>query len=122
MQPRNACVVLTGDEASCKQFVFARGLRALVAMRPRVWVLQLSSSLSRIMGCVCVCLARVCVCTGIGHVINMDLPKTFEDYVHRIGRTGRAGTKGGAKLFIIVDCRSTGVGWCHVCLSMTTCQ
>lgn len=25
---------------------------------------------------------------GIGHVINMDLPKTFEDYVHRIGRTG----------------------------------
>ncbi|GIL78706.1 hypothetical protein Vretimale_397 [Volvox reticuliferus] len=33
---------------------------------------------------------------GIGHVINMDLPKTFEDYVHRIGRTGRAGTKGRA--------------------------
>jgi len=26
---------------------------------------------------------------GIGHVVNMDLPKTFEDYVHRIGRTGR---------------------------------
>eukprot|EP00983_Pelagomonas_calceolata_P134840 1162100-Pelagomonas_calceolata.AAC.1 len=25
---------------------------------------------------------------GIGHVVNMDLPKTFEDYVHRIGRTG----------------------------------
>ncbi len=23
---------------------------------------------------------------GIGHVINMDLPRTFEDYVHRIGR------------------------------------
>ena len=22
---------------------------------------------------------------GIGHVVNMDLPKTFEDYVHRIG-------------------------------------
>jgi ATP-dependent RNA helicase DDX5/DBP2 len=30
---------------------------------------------------------------GIGHVVNMDLPKTFEDYVHRIGRTGRAGER-----------------------------
>ncbi len=36
---------------------------------------------------------------GIGHVVNMDLPKTFEDYVHRIGRTGRAGTKGRATSF-----------------------
>ena len=24
---------------------------------------------------------------GIGHVVNMDLPKTFEDYVHRIGKS-----------------------------------
>lgn len=30
---------------------------------------------------------------GIGHVINMDLPKTFEDYVHRIGE-GEAGNRG----------------------------
>lgn len=29
----------------------------------------------------------------------MDLPKTFEDYVHRIGRTGRAGTRGRATSF-----------------------
>lgn len=36
---------------------------------------------------------------GIGHVVNMDLPKTFEDYVHRIGRTGRAGTRGRATSF-----------------------
>lgn len=28
--------------------------------------------------------------SGIGHVVNMDLPKTFEDYVHRIGRTGES--------------------------------
>ncbi len=31
---------------------------------------------------------------GISHVINYDLPKQAEDYVHRIGRTGRAGASG----------------------------
>ncbi|XP_055388667.1 uncharacterized protein LOC129617513 [Condylostylus longicornis] len=32
-------------------------------------------------------------------VVNYDLPKTIEDYVHRIGRTGRAGKKGTAVTF-----------------------
>ncbi len=31
---------------------------------------------------------------GISHVINFDLPMVPEDYIHRIGRTGRAGTSG----------------------------
>ena len=30
----------------------------------------------------------------VGHVINYDLPENIEDYVHRIGRTGRAGNTG----------------------------
>jgi len=33
---------------------------------------------------------------GISHVINFDLPRQAEDYVHRIGRTGRAGRTGVA--------------------------
>ncbi|OFZ68748.1 MAG: RNA helicase [Betaproteobacteria bacterium RBG_16_58_11] len=33
---------------------------------------------------------------GISHVINFDLPRQAEDYVHRIGRTGRAGRTGSA--------------------------
>ena len=33
---------------------------------------------------------------GITHVINFDLPRQAEDYVHRIGRTGRAGRTGFA--------------------------
>jgi len=36
---------------------------------------------------------------GITHVINYDLPKNAEDYVHRIGRTGRAGAAGIAISF-----------------------
>ena len=36
---------------------------------------------------------------GISHVINYDLPKFAEDYVHRIGRTGRAGRNGVAISF-----------------------
>ncbi len=36
---------------------------------------------------------------GISHVINFDLPKFAEDYVHRIGRTGRGGASGIAVSF-----------------------
>jgi ATP-dependent RNA helicase RhlE len=36
----------------------------------------------------------------ITHVVNYDLPETYEDYVHRIGRTGRAGNKGFAISFV----------------------
>jgi len=36
----------------------------------------------------------------ITHVINYDVPESYDDYVHRIGRTGRAGKKGVALTFI----------------------
>jgi ATP-dependent RNA helicase RhlE len=36
----------------------------------------------------------------ISHVINFDLPATFDDYIHRIGRTGRSNSKGVALTFI----------------------
>jgi superfamily II DNA/RNA helicase len=37
---------------------------------------------------------------GVSHVINFDIPNTYEDYVHRIGRTGRAGKRGQALTFV----------------------
>ncbi len=40
---------------------------------------------------------------GISHVINYDLPEDAEDYVHRIGRTGRAGASGIAISFVSED-------------------
>ena len=36
----------------------------------------------------------------IEHVVNYDLPQVAEDYIHRIGRTGRAGSKGSTICFI----------------------
>ncbi len=37
---------------------------------------------------------------AVTHVINYDLPSTYEDYVHRVGRTGRATLKGKALTFV----------------------
>ena len=43
---------------------------------------------------------------GIELVINFDLPENAEDYVHRIGRTGRAGMSGNAISFVMPDQKS----------------
>lgn len=40
---------------------------------------------------------------GISHVINYDIPDDPENYVHRIGRTGRMGKNGVAYLFVTPD-------------------
>ena len=45
---------------------------------------------------------------GVRAVINYDLANNTEDYVHRIGRTGRAGLKGAAYTFVT---RSSEDGW-----------
>merc|ERR1712154_197078 len=39
----------------------------------------------------------------IRHVINFDMPKEIEDYIHRIGRTGRCGKTGVATTFININ-------------------
>jgi ATP-dependent RNA helicase RhlE len=54
---------------------------------------------------VCILLATDVVARGIdiddvSHVINYDLPATHEDYIHRIGRTGRADKIGHAISFV----------------------
>lgn len=43
----------------------------------------------------------------VAHVVNFDLPMEPEDYVHRIGRTGRRGKKGIATSFVIDRDRET---------------
>ena len=41
--------------------------------------------------------------TELPHVVNYELPNVPEDYVHRIGRTGRAGSEGQAVSLVCVD-------------------
>jgi len=43
----------------------------------------------------------------VQHVINFDMPKEIENYVHRIGRTGRCGKTGVATTFINKNCEET---------------
>jgi len=38
--------------------------------------------------------------TGISHIINFDIPQFCDDYVHRVGRTGRMGREGVAFTFV----------------------
>jgi ATP-dependent RNA helicase RhlE len=38
---------------------------------------------------------------GIAHVVNYDLPQVAEDFIHRVGRTGRAGARGTASTFVM---------------------
>lgn len=46
---------------------------------------------------------RIFICIAdipdVRHVINYDIPKSIDDYVHRIGRTGRVGNVGKASSF-----------------------
>jgi superfamily II DNA/RNA helicase len=37
---------------------------------------------------------------NVSHVINYDIPQTYDEYIHRIGRTGRANKTGQALTFV----------------------
>lgn len=53
----------------------------------------------------------------VRHVINFDLPKGIDDYVHRIGRTGRVGNQGKATSFYDAEQVIT-----HFLLAATLCD
>ena len=42
---------------------------------------------------------------NVNHVINFDMPRDIESYVHRIGRTGRGGNMGYSTTFVNRYCK-----------------
>ena len=63
---------------------------------------------------------------GVDYVINYSFPLTIEDYVHRIGRTGRAGKNGTSHTFFQVGCFSCRLLGCfqslYKCPIFQTCD
>ena len=48
--------------------------------------------------------------SGLPYVVNYDMPYVPEDYIHRIGRTGRAGEKGTAISFVGIEEKKILIG------------
>ncbi|KAE8151288.1 P-loop containing nucleoside triphosphate hydrolase protein [Aspergillus avenaceus] len=107
----NKCLVFTGTKRIADEitrFLRQDGWPALSIhgdkqQQERDWVLnEFKTGKSPIMVATDVASRGIDV-RDITHVLNYDYPNNSEDYVHRIGRTGRAGAKGTAITFFTTD-------------------
>ena len=103
----NQCVIFTATKAMTEQLadeLYEKGFAAncLHGDMPQGWrnrtLMDVRKGRCKILVATDVAARGIDVPT-ITHVINYDLPKQAEDYVHRIGRTGRAGRTGIAVSF-----------------------
>merc|ERR1711924_232252 len=110
-QPRSKILIFVATKRGCDrlaQDLNYQGYQAVTIhgdkkQSERDWVLKdFRNGRSQIMIATDVA-ARGLDVKDIGTVINFDFPGQVEDYVHRIGRTGRAGTKGKAFSFFTQD-------------------
>ncbi|OJJ76490.1 hypothetical protein ASPBRDRAFT_117368 [Aspergillus brasiliensis CBS 101740] len=107
----NKCLIFTGTKRIADEitrFLRQDGWPALSIhgdkqQQERDWVLnEFKTGKSPIMVATDVASRGIDV-RDITHVLNYDYPNNSEDYVHRIGRTGRAGAKGTAITFFTTD-------------------
>ncbi len=105
------CIIFTSTKAMSEQLadeLYEKGFAAncLHGDMPQNWrnrtLMDLRKGRCKILVATDVAARGIDVPT-ITHVINYDLPKQAEDYVHRIGRTGRAGRSGLAISFAEVN-------------------
>ena len=105
------CIIFTGTKAMSEQLadeLYEKGFAAncLHGDMPQNWrnrtLMDLRKGRLKILVATDVA-ARGIDIPSITHVVNYDLPKQAEDYVHRIGRTGRAGRHGLALTFAEVN-------------------
>jgi len=106
-EPKNRILIFTATKASCSHLVDilkAEGIRCLELHGDKTQNYRDKSLKYFKDGMVNVLIATDLASRGldiknIDLVINFDMPRNIEDYIHRIGRTGRAGNKGRAISF-----------------------
>lgn len=81
----------------------ARSMHGDKSQEERDWVLREFKSCQSTLLVATDVAARGLDVDDIRMVVNFDMPNNMEDYVHRIGRTGRAGKKGTAVSFFVAE-------------------
>ena len=86
-----------------KQDLICGAIHGDKSQRQRMKVLEdFKMNTIQILICTDIVARGIDIC-GLPYVVNYDLPYTAEDYIHRIGRTGRAGEKGTAISFVGIE-------------------
>lgn len=120
--PEAKCLIFASTKRTCDEitnYLRADGWPALAIhgdkqQGERDWVLkEFKTGKSPIMVATDVA-ARGIDVKGISYVINLDMPGNIEDYVHRIGRTGRAGSTGTAVSFFTDNNSKLGGDLCKI--------
>jgi ATP-dependent RNA helicase DDX5/DBP2 len=81
----------------------ARAMHGDKSQDERDWVLREFKNRQSTLLCATDVAARGLDVDDIRMVVNFDMPNDMENYIHRIGRTGRAGKKGTAVSFFVAD-------------------
>src|SRR3546814_1258015 len=98
------CALVTGVQKCARPICQSQRTYALQAFRSGEIKLLVETDIA----------ARGIDVSGVSHVFNFEIPNVPEQYVHRIGRTARAGAEGKAISFIAPDERTYKIGRAHV--------
>lgn len=101
VETKKGCDMLTRS-LRADQFQ-ARAMHGDKSQDERDWVLREFKSRQSTLLCATDVAARGLDVDDIRMVVNFDMPNDMENYIHRIGRTGRAGKKGTAVSFFVAD-------------------
>lgn len=109
--PKDRCLVFVETKKGCDMLTRslradgfqARAMHGDKSQEERDWTLREFKSMQSTLLIATDVAARGLDVDDIRLVVNFDFPKEMESYVHRIGRTGRAGKKGCAVSFFVPD-------------------
>lgn len=109
--PKDRCLVFVETKKGCDMLTRslradgfqARAMHGDKSQEERDWTLKEFKSMQSTLLVATDVAARGLDVDDIRLVVNFDFPKEMESYVHRIGRTGRAGKKGLAVSFFVAE-------------------